>query len=162
MPKTGSKKTSGKSREKKFQISKLEQKPEGLSKAGSTRPACEFCGLCNKTEHPFEVPEVGDEWTGKVVVVTEPLGKKARAVVSRAYESAGYQDRDIVYVSPVRCITHRKPNMGQIRACRPFLLKVLDTLKPKAVLGMGATALRALTNKSDANLTKNRGQLIKL
>lgn len=147
---------------KKFQISKLEQKPEGLSHANENREACQFCKLHCTSKRPFQVPEVGEDWTGKLVVVVDSLRKESHRVVRRAYEESGYKDRDICFITPLRCSTGGKPSMGQIRACRPFLLKILDTLKPKYVLGMGATALRALTNKSDANLTKARGQQIKL
>lgn len=82
--------------------------------------------------------------------------------MQKAWRKADYRDEDVAVVTPTRCPSKRKPTMAQIRACRPFLLKALEVLKPKYVLGLGATALRALTNKSDSNLTKARGKLLSL
>jgi uracil-DNA glycosylase len=52
--------------------------------------------------------------------------------------------------------------MAQLRACRPFLLQVIEKLKPKNVIGMGAIAMRALRNQGETNLTKNRGKEIRI
>lgn len=48
--------------------------------------------------------------------------------------------------------------MKQVRACRPYLLRVIAALKPKYVLAMGATALRALKNDGVTNITRGRGK----
>lgn len=101
-------------------------------------------------------------WTGKLLLITDPLAKEAYRVMRKAWREAGYNDGDVAFVAPVRCHTSRQPTMGQIRACRPFLLKALEVLRPRFVLGLGATALRALTNKADANITKARGKLLAL
>ena len=51
--------------------------------------------------------------------------------------------------------------MKQIRCCRPFLLMAIDTLAPRATLGMGGSALRAFTNDGeDANVTRSRARRI--
>lgn len=146
----------------KFSINKLPQAAEGFSKGNEKREACQHCKLFTKCKEPFRVPDVPDEWTSKLLLVSDSLSKDAHKVIRKAWRDAGYRDEDIAIVPPLRCGGHAKPNMGQIRACRPFLLKALDVLKPKYVLGLGATALRALTNKSDANITKARGKEIKL
>lgn len=156
--------TSSKKKKKpKFSINKLPQVAEGFSKGNEKREACNHCGLYRKCKtEPFSVPEVAPEWTGKLLLVTDPLAKESRKVMRRAWRKGGYADEDVEFLSPLRCHTHHKPSMGQIRACRPFLLKALEVLRPRFVLGLGATALRALTNKSDANITKARGKLITL
>jgi DNA polymerase len=41
---------------------------------------------------------------------------------------------------------HQKPNMGEIRQCRWWLMQELELVKPELVVAMGATALFALTD----------------
>ncbi len=48
--------------------------------------------------------------------------------------------------------------MRQVRACRPFLLRVLEQTRPLCVVGLGGTALRGLTNSGSANVTRGRGR----
>ena len=146
----------------KFSINKLPQIAEGLSKANEKRPACLHCGLFKSCVEPFATPTVNDEWTGKLLLITPELGKEADSITKQAYTLAGFSECDVARITPLRCATNKKPKMAQIRACRPFLLKILEVLKPKYVLGLGPVALRALRNSSDANLTKARGKEIKL
>lgn len=152
-----------KKKKAKFSINKLVQQPEGLSHASKKRAACLHCGLYRRAkEEAFVVPRIDESWTGKLLLITEALAEEAYGVARKAWRIAGYDDGDVAFVSPIRCAAGVKPTMAQLRACRPFLLKVLEVLKPRNVLGLGATALRALTNKSDANLTKARGKEISI
>lgn len=52
---------------------------------------------------------------------------------------------------------HKKPNDGEIRACRPWLDQELKLVKPEVVLCLGATAAQALLGKT-FRVTKSRGQ----
>ena len=151
-----------KKKKAKFSINKMPQVPEGLSKGNEHREACQCCGLFKSCAEPFATPDITDGWTGKLLLLSEPLGQKARNIINGAIHQAGYSDDDVAQISPLRCSSNKKPKMSQIRACRPFLLKIIEVLKPKYVLGLGPVALRALTNKSDANITKARGKEIKL
>lgn len=151
-----------KNAKKKFSINKLPQVPEGFSKANEKREACQHCGLFKRCHRPWTTPDISDEWNGKLLLITDPLSKESARITQVVLHEAGFRKRDYALLSPLRCAAFRKPKMSQIRACRPFLLKALEVLKPKYVLGLGATALRALTNKSDANITKARGKEIRL
>ena len=151
-----------KKKKAKFSINKMPQVPEGLSKGNERREACQCCGLFKSCAEPFAKPDISDEWNGKLLLITEPLSTKASVITTGVLSKADYDNTDVAYTNPVRCAGSRKPTMAQIRACRPFLLKILQVLKPKYVLGLGPVALRALRNSSDANVTKARGKLIKL
>ena len=146
----------------KFSINKMAQAPEGYSHANENRAACQLCGRYKSCADPFSTPEIRDEWTGKILLVSDHLGRQSLSLAKSAWEAAGYVERDIAIIPPIRCQTTKAPSVAQLRACRPFLLKAIDALSPKFVLGLGAVALRALTNKSDANLTRARGKLINL
>lgn len=54
---------------------------------------------------------------------------------------------------------HKKPNSREIAACRPWLEAELETLKPKVLVCLGATAAQALIAK-DFKVSQQRGKLI--
>src|SRR5215470_9498112 len=54
---------------------------------------------------------------------------------------------------------HKKPNSTEIEACRPWLEAEIDTVRPKIIVCLGATAAQALFGK-DFRVSKQRGQPI--
>src|SRR6185295_16971751 len=55
---------------------------------------------------------------------------------------------------------HKKPNAGEIAACRPWLDTEIALVKPHAIVCLGATAAQTLLGKS-FRLTAHRGEFIK-
>jgi DNA polymerase len=78
-----------------------------------------------------------------------PAGK----VLERALEAAGI-DRGQVYVTNAvkhfrftrrgKRRLHEKPNAQQVRACRPWLESEIETVKPRLIVLMGATAAQSV------------------
>jgi uracil-DNA glycosylase family protein len=54
---------------------------------------------------------------------------------------------------------HKKPNMAEITACRPWLDAELRLVKPKVVVCLGATAAQSLFGKS-FKVTEQRGKFV--
>ncbi|WP_292580458.1 UdgX family uracil-DNA binding protein, partial [Mesorhizobium sp.] len=54
---------------------------------------------------------------------------------------------------------HSKPNAGEIQACRWWLDKELDLIKPNLVVALGATAAQSLLGKA-VPITKMRGDVV--
>ena len=54
---------------------------------------------------------------------------------------------------------HKKPNDGEIRACRPWLDQELRLVKPEVVVCLEATAAQALLGKS-FRVTESRGKKV--
>lgn len=54
---------------------------------------------------------------------------------------------------------HKKPNDSEIRACRPWLDRELDLLKPDVVVCLGATAAQSLLGKA-FRVTQSRGRKV--
>ena len=74
--------------------------------------------------------------------------------------SSGIKYRDVWYTPVVKC---RKPEKGKVSAthlkiCKEYLLAEIEKIKPEYVITLGATALKALTNK--AKITEIHGQII--
>jgi DNA polymerase len=93
-----------------------------------------------------------------------PAGK----LLDRALIEAGI-DRAAVYVTNVvkhfkweprgKRRTHKKPNAGEIGACRPWLDTEIALIKPRAIICLGATAAQALLGR-DFKVTAHRGEFI--
>jgi uracil-DNA glycosylase len=54
---------------------------------------------------------------------------------------------------------HKKPNAGEIKACRPWLEAEISLVNPKVIVCLGATAAQALLGPQ-FKVTRQRGQFI--
>lgn len=96
----------------------------------------------------------------------EPFVGPAGRVLDRALEEAGI-DREAVYVTNAvkhfkfeqrgKRRIHRKPSVGEITACRPWLEAEIDAVDPDLVVVLGATAARAVLGPG-FQVTKRRGE----
>src|SRR5260370_28667624 len=137
------------------QLADAALKPEKLSAASAERSGCRACGLYKSCETPFmqiTQPEGWDEGKKLVLVgeapgehedrasgkpFTGPAGRILRGLLRRT----GYGREDVVFLNTVRCRPRNNatPTMRQVRACRPFVLRALEVLRPRSVLALGAT-----------------------
>ena len=95
-----------------------------------------------------------------------PAGK----ILDRALADAGI-DRSRVYVTNAvkhfkfeprgKKRLHKKPNAGEIEACKWWLDQELDLIKPALTVALGATAARALAGRPIA-IGTSRGKLMDL
>jgi len=93
-----------------------------------------------------------------------PAGK----LLDRALSEAGI-DRSAVYVTNVvkhfkweprgKRRIHKKPNAGEIAACRPWLDTEIALVKPRAIVCLGATAAQALLGRQ-FRVTAHRGEFV--
>lgn len=117
---------------------------------------------------PARVMLVGEQPGDREDVEGHPFVGPAGRLLDEALAEAGI-DRDRVYVTNAvkhfkwergeksKRRIHRKPNDGEIRACRPWLDEELALVKPEVVVCLGATAAQALLGKQ-FRVTKSRGR----
>lgn len=117
---------------------------------------------------PARVMLVGEQPGDREDVEGHPFVGPAGRLLDEALEEAGI-DRQRVYVTNAvkhfkwergdksKRRIHKKPNDGEIRACRPWLDEELALVKPEVVVCLGATAAQALLGKQ-LRVTKTRGQ----
>ena len=76
--------------------------------------------------------------------------------------AAGYRDADIALVNANRCRSkaNAAPTVSQVRACRPFVLRTIEVLRPAFVFALGANAAKGLTNIGNASVTSLRGKAV--
>ena len=110
-----------------------------------------------------EQPGDAEDRSGRPFV--GPAGK----LLERALAEAGI-DRAQVYITNVvkhfkweprgKRRIHKKPNTGEMTACRPWLDAEIALVKPRGIVCLGATAAQALLGRA-FRVTAHRGELIK-
>ncbi len=145
----------------------------------SLRAEAAVCTAChlyqNATQTVFgkglrkaNVMLVGEQPGDKEDLAGEPFVGPAGRLLDQALVEAGI-DRDEAYVTNVvkhfkfeqrgKRRIHKKPNMAEINACRPWLDAELEVVQPTALVCLGATAAQALLGKS-FRVTQHRGEFV--
>jgi len=132
---------------------------------------CRGCDLYkNATQAVFGEVENGDGTKPKIAIMMigeqpgdqedkqgRPFVGPAGKLLDKALEEAEI-DRGKVYVTNAvkhfkweprgKLRIHKKPSMKEINACRPWLDAELETVKPKLIVALGATAAQGLLGSS--------------
>src|SRR5205823_4343887 len=113
-----------------------------------------------------DVVFVGEQPGDQEDLQGKPFVGPAGKLLDKALEDAGI-DRSQVYVTNVvkhfkwqalgKRRIHQKPNWSEIAACRPWLDAELDTVKPRVLVCLGATAAQALLGRQ-FRVTRERGK----
>ena len=147
-----------------------------VTKLRAAAATCTACHLYkNATQTVFgegppkaEVMLVGEQPGDKEDVAGEPFVGPAGKLLDRALDDAGIERRRVYVTNVVKHFKweargkrriHKKPNLGEIRACKPWLESELAVVKPTVLVCLGATATQALLG-SDFKVTQSRGQLV--
>jgi uracil-DNA glycosylase family protein len=98
----------------------------------------------------------------------EPFVGPAGRLLDQCLEEAGI-DRGEAYVTNVvkhfkweargKRRIHKKPNLAEVAACRPWLDTELRLVKPEALVLLGATAAQAILGPK-FRVTKHRGEFL--
>jgi DNA polymerase len=164
------------SRRSRKDIARLIPDRPSLANLRTVSKDCEACDLYKQaTQTVFgEGPPgaalmlVGEQPGDAEDVSGRPFVGPAGRLLERALEKAGI-DRSTVYVTNVvkhfkweprgKRRIHKKPNAGEISACRPWLDAEIALVRPRAILCLGATAAQALLGRG-FKLTAHRGEFI--
>jgi uracil-DNA glycosylase len=107
-----------------------------------------------------EVPGDREDTQGHVFV--GPAGR----LLDEALNDAGIDRNDVYLTNAVKHFKferrgkvriHKKPNRGEIAACRPWWERELDLVRPRLIGLLGATAAQAVLGP-DFRLTRHRGE----
>jgi DNA polymerase len=152
--------------------------PAGGSLAAARRAAagCQACPLWEPAtqtvfgEGPPDAPIlfIGEQPGDSEDIAGRPFVGPAGQMFDRALGDSGI-DRGRVYVTNAvkhfkyllrgKRRIHQKPDRAEIVACRPWLERELDLIRPRLVVAMGATAAQALFGKPTL-IGKSRGRLL--
>ena len=76
----------------------------------------------------------------------EPFVGRAGQLLNKMIEAMGLKRSDVYIANVVKCRPpgNRTPEPDECATCSPFLLRQIDTIRPKAIVALGATASKAL------------------
>jgi DNA polymerase len=95
----------------------------------------------------------------------EPFVGAAGQLLTRIIKTMGFT-RDQVYIAnilkcrpdtPGQRAGNRKPTVGEMQTCLPYLLEQIDLIRPKVLVALGATAVEGLLGKTEP-IGKLRGR----
>lgn len=151
--------------------------PKSLTEARKSVEACRRCDLyaCATRAVFGEGPGdatlmlVGEQPGDKEDLAGKPFVGPAGRLMNQIAEEAGL-DRSACYVTNAvkhfkneprgKRRIHKKPDAGEVRACKWWLDKELSFVKPKLAVAMGATAALSLTGDG-TGIMKRRGHIEK-
>lgn len=110
---------------------------------------------------------VGEQPGDKEDVAGRPFVGPAGRVLDEALEEAGI-DRSSVYLTNAvkhfkweergKRRLHKRPDAAEVAACRPWLDREIELVRPRVVVCLGATAAQALLGRS-FRVTRQRGEM---
>ena len=115
-----------------------------------------------------EIMLVGEQPGDREDLAGRPFVGPAGRLLDDALEQAGIE-RERAYVTNIvkhfkwvargKRRIHKKPNAGEITACKPWLEGEIRAVQPRAVVCLGATAAQGLLGR-DFKVTQRRGELV--
>lgn len=159
-----------------------EQQPLGksarpsLSKLRAQAADCRACDLWKRaTQTVFgegaahaQVMFVGEQPGDQEDRAGKPFVGPAGALLEKVLDEAGIDRRHVYITNAVKHFKweprgkrriHKKPRLSEIAACRPWLVSEIEAVRPRVIVGLGATAALSLLGPS-ARVTRDRGKLM--
>jgi uracil-DNA glycosylase len=161
-----------------FKQERVNDPDKALRRLAAEARGCTRCDLYrNATQTvfgagPADAPLmlVGEQPGDQEDLAGQPFVGPAGKVLDKALERAEV-DRTAVYVTNAvkhfkneprgKRRIHKKPDTGEIEACRWWLEHEFELIKPRVVVALGATAARAVMGRPTP-IKANRGRLIEL
>lgn len=143
------------------------------------REAAQSCRGCDLYRHATQTVFGEGKSAAEIILVGEQPGNEedyagrpfvgpAGRLLDRCLEEAGI-DRSAAYVTNAvkhfkweprgKLRLHKKPSLGEVAACRPWLHREIETIEPKLIVCLGATAAQALLGPK-FRVTQDRGKLL--
>ncbi len=127
---------------------------------------CQRCKLCEKRKtivfgegNPkAELMFIGEGPGEQEDLQGRPFVGKAGQLLDRMIEAMGLKRGDVYIANVVKCRPpgNRNPEGDEIAACSPFLLRQVDTIRPKVIVALGKFAAQTLLN-TEVKITQLRG-----
>ena len=151
-------------------------KAAAIQRLRTEAASCRACGLWkNATQTVFgegpadsDILFVGEQPGDREDRAGRPFVGPAGLMFDRALDEAGV-DRKRAYVTNAvkhfkfeprgKRRLHKKPNAGEIDACRRWLFAEIHTLRPQMIVALGATAAQGLAGRPVA-IRANRGKVL--
>ncbi len=93
----------------------------------------------------------------------EPFVGRAGQLLNNMIKAMGLRREDIYIANIIKCRPpgNRTPERDECETCSPFLMRQIATIKPKAIVALGAVAAKTLL-AINAPMSELRGQVVRL
>jgi DNA polymerase len=146
---------------------------EELRDAAASCTACHLHLLATQTvfgEGPSRAPLmlIGEQPGDQEDLQGRPFVGPAGGLLDRALEEAGISREDAYVTNVVKHFKwvkrgkrriHDKPNAAEVRACRPWLEREIELVKPEVIVLLGATAAQAMLGR-DFRVSLHQGDFV--
>ena len=88
-----------------------------------------------------------------------PFVGRSGELLTKIIAAMGYTRKEVYIANVVKCRPpeNRTPQPDEVTNCLPYLLSQIELIQPKVIVGLGATAVRALLDVQ-LGITKMRGR----
>lgn len=88
-----------------------------------------------------------------------PFVGRAGKLLTQMIEAMGLQRKDVYICNVVKCRPpqNRQPERDEVAECSPFLLRQIDTIAPKVIVCLGATAAKTIL-QTERGISQFRGE----
>ena len=89
-----------------------------------------------------------------------PFQGRAGQLLNRLLAERGIRREDVYVTNAVKCRPpeNATPNRSQVKACNPYLIQEIETVKPEVIVTLGNIPLQAILKRS--GIMKYRGQAV--
>lgn len=131
--------------------------------------SCKRCNLYKKAQSvcllgqgptPCDIMVIGEGPGKREDDINKPFQGAAGGVLDELFGKVGISRKKVYITNAVRCRppSNRKPKISEIKSCSYWLRKELAMIKPKYILLLGATAIRAFPELGKDSITRLRGR----
>jgi DNA polymerase len=138
-----------------------------LDRIAQAAAACKACSLCQERQHCVpgegnanaellfigEGPGADEDRSGR------PFVGPAGQLLDKMIVAMGFSRAEVFIANIVKCRPpgNREPSPTEMSACLPFLRAQISAIRPKLIVTLGNTPLRALTGDLTRGITRSRG-----
>ena len=90
----------------------------------------------------------------------EPFVGRAGQLLTKIIEAIGLSRADVYIANVLKCRppSNRNPEPDEVEQCEPFLMRQIDSVKPKVIVALGTFAAHALL-KTETPVSRLRGRV---
>jgi len=90
----------------------------------------------------------------------EPFVGRAGQLLTRIIEAIGLKREDVYIANVIKCRPpeNRNPEPDEVEMCEPFVVRQVETIRPKVIVALGTFAARALLKTQDP-ISRLRGRI---
>ena len=145
--------------------------PDSIEAMKPMVQSCHLCDLAKGRKHVVfgegnpqarlmfvgEGPGTSEDETGRPFV-----GRTGELLNKIIQNVLGLQRSDVYITNIVKCrpAGNRVPNMDEVDACKPYLLRQIELVKPEIIVALGSTSYHHLTGEYETPIAQVRGEIL--